>query len=113
MTDKDKFIPVAAAMFVFWPNETVYLYSGSSSKYTKYGGPHFLQYKMISDSIKRGVEKYNFYGTNPKKGDGVYEFKRGYHGELQEYIGTYMLPISLIGKIYAKKQKYKDVRDIH
>ena len=106
-------VPVAAAMFIFWPTEVIYLFSGSSSKYRKFGGPHLLQYKMIQETIKRGIKKYNFYGTDPKKGDGVYEFKRGYHGELQEYIGTYMLPISLIGKIYAKKQKYKDVRDIH
>ena len=106
-------VPVAAAMFVYCPNETIYLFSGSSSKYSKLGGPHFLQYKMIEEAIKTGVEKYNFYGTNPKRGDGVYEFKRGYHGELREYLGTFMLPISLIGKAYVAKQKYQDVRDIH
>jgi len=106
-------IPVAAAMFVFWPTEVIYLFSGSSSKYKKLGGPHFLQYQMILETIKRGIPKYNFYGTDPKRGDGVYEFKRGYHGELQEYLGTFMLPISLVGRAYVKKQKYEDVRDIH
>lgn len=113
ITEKDEFIPVAAAMFVFSKNEVVYLYSGSSSKYSKYGGPHFLQYMMIKKTIGMGVKKYNFYGTNPKAGDGVYEFKRGYHGELREYIGTFMLPITPVGKIYVARKKYQDVRDIH
>ncbi len=113
VTEKDKFIPVAAAMFVISKNEMVYLYSGSSSKYSKYGGPHFLQYEMIEEAIHKKIPKYNFYGTNPKKNDGVYEFKRGYHGELLEYIGTFMLPLNLVGKAFLAKKRYQNVRDIH
>ena len=109
----DRFIPVAAAMFIFTPKETIYLYSGSSTKYNNFGGPHFMQYEMIKKTIELNIPTYNFYGTNPVAGDGVYEFKRGYHGELKEYLGTFILPLDLRGKIFALKQKYQEIRDLH
>jgi len=111
--ETDEFIPVAGAMFVIWKNEIVYLFSGQAEDYRKLGGPHFLQFIMIKEAIKQKIPEYNFYGTDPKKKDGVYEFKRGYHGELQEYIGTFMLPLSIVGRLFLLKQKYEDVRDIH
>jgi lipid II:glycine glycyltransferase (peptidoglycan interpeptide bridge formation enzyme) len=109
----EKYIPVAAAMFVFYGDEVIYLYSGSSTKYAKYGGAHLMQYEMIRKAILEGYKKYNFYGTNPVKGDGVYEFKRGYHGELMEYIGTFILPLDILGKAFSMKQKYQEIRDLH
>ena len=111
--ETDEFIPIAGAMFVIWPNEIVYLFSGQADDYRKLGGPHFLQYEMIKEAIRKKIPEYNFYGTEPKKSDGVYEFKRGYHGQLKEYIGTFMLPFSLAGQLFLLKQKYEDVRDIH
>lgn len=111
--ETDEFIPVAGAMFVIWSNEIVYLFSGQSDEYRKLGGPHFLQYEMIKMALEKKISEYNFYGTEPKKNDGVYEFKRGFHGELKEYIGTFMLPFSLAGRLFLMKQKYEDVRDIH
>ena len=111
--ETDEFIPIAGAMFVIWPNEIVYLFSGQADDYRKLGGPHFLQYEMIKEAIRKKIPEYNFYGTEPKKSDGEYEFKRGYHGQLKEYIGTFMLPFSLAGQLFLLKQKYEDVRDIH
>ena len=111
--ETDEYVPVAGAMFVIWSNEIVYLFSGQADEYRKLGGPHFLQYEMIKEAIRKNIPEYNFYGTEPKKKDGVYEFKRGYHGELKEYLGTFMLPLSLAGRLFLMKQKYEDIRDIH
>ena len=50
-------------------------------------------------SIKNGFKKHNFYGipeninTHPKD-YGIYEFKRGFNGYVEELIGEYYLPIN-------------------
>jgi len=113
VSKEKEWVPVAAAMFVIHEDEIIYLFSGSSAKYKKLGGPYLLQEKIILEAVRRGCRKYNFYGTDPFEEGGVYLFKRGFHGQLEEYLGTYLLPISLVGKIYVAKQKYQVVRNIH
>ncbi|MDO4979264.1 MAG: peptidoglycan bridge formation glycyltransferase FemA/FemB family protein [Candidatus Saccharibacteria bacterium] len=104
---------VAGAMFVMTDDEIVYLYSGSYSQYKKLGGPHLIQYEMIKEAAKRGVKKYNFYGVEPLPDNGVYEFKRGFHGHVEEYVGTFMVPLTVLGKVLVGKQKYEEIRALH
>ncbi len=103
--DKKKVVPVAGAMFILYGDEIVYLFSGSRREYKKYGGPHLMQWLMIQKAIKDGYGQYNFYGVRPEPGNGVYAFKRGFKGKVVELMGTFMLPISPLGKVYTMSRK--------
>ena len=95
--------PVTAAMFVMdKPREIVYLFSGSVREHQKLGGAHLLQWEMISRAVNEGYARYNFYGVRPVEGDGVYKFKQGFKaGRVEELLGTFMLPLCLLGWIYT------------
>lgn len=106
-----KKVVMAGGMFVAWGDEVVYLFSGSLDRYKKYGGPHLIQWEMIKFAISNGFLKYNFYGTHP--GDGVYEFKSGFRGKMEELVGTFVLPLSILGRIYLSRLRYQKYGKIH
>lgn len=108
-----EYIPLAAAMFVNDGREMIYLYSGSVRKYQKYGGAHLIQWKMIQEALASGCKRYNFYGVRPVEGDGVYNFKQGFRGHVEELLGTFALPIGLLGKLYLLRQKPREYGEVH
>lgn len=111
--DKGTYAPLAAAMFVNDEKEVVYLYSGSVRELQKYGGAHLMQWEMIKEAVKSGCEKYNFYGVRPVEGDGVYNFKLGFRGQVEELLGTFILPIGALGKAYAVRLKTSEYGSVH
>ena len=107
--------PVAAAMFMTYGGETIYLFSGSDRNYKKYAGPHLMQWEVIKKALEDGVSIYNFYGTHPVElpGEkGVYEFKRGFRGEFIEYVGTFAKPLDMAGKLYLSRMKYHEFGEL-
>lgn len=108
-----EWLPLAAAMFVQDKHEMIYLYSGSVRKYQKYGGAHLMQWEMIQRALAAGCERYNFYGVRPVEGDGVYNFKQGFRGHVEELLGTFVLPIGVIGKLLALKMREREYGEIH
>ena len=105
-------VPLAAAMFVNDGREMVYLYSGSARKYQKYGGAHLIQWEMIKEALATGCERYNFYGVRPVAGDGVYKFKQGFRGHVEELLGTFALPVGVLGKVYVGRIPEKEMREV-
>ena len=105
-------VPLAAAMFVNDGREMVYLYSGSARKYQKYGGAHLIQWEMIKEALATGCERYNFYGVRPVVGDGVYKFKQGFRGHVEELLGTFALPVGVLGKVYVGRIPEKEMREV-
>jgi len=114
--EKGNIIPLSAAMFMLYGDEIVYLFSGSYEEYMKYCGQYRLQWEIIKYAADNKYRRYNFYGIqdvfNPKGKDyGVYEFKKGFGGYVEELLGSYILNISFIGNIYgllrAIKRKFK------
>lgn len=105
-------IPVAVGFFILYGDEVIYLSSGFSREHKKLGGPHLIQWAMIKYAYANGYRKYNFWGTNPDPENGVYKFKHGFHGEMEEYVGTFAMPLSPVGKIYLQKLHYANHRDI-
>ena len=109
-------LPLSAAMFMLYGDEVVYLFSGSDEKYMRdYNAQYELQWHMLKYASEHSFKRYNFYGIHglPKDGqtDGVYEFKKGFGGQVIEMIGTYELPIDY--KFYQLKnflKKFKKVR---
>ncbi|MBQ2695159.1 peptidoglycan bridge formation glycyltransferase FemA/FemB family protein [Candidatus Saccharibacteria bacterium] len=104
--------PIASAFFLLYGNEVIYLSSGLSREHKKLGGPHLIQWAMIKYAYANGYHKYNFWGTNPDPENGVYKFKQGFHGEVEEFVGTFATSLDIMGKLYLAKIKTKEQRDL-
>lgn len=93
-------ILMASSMFIIYPNEIIYLYSGSYDEFMKYNPQYLIQWYMIKYGIDKKVLRYNFYGIdgnfdkdkNPMY--GIYEFKKGFGGEVIELIGEFDLIVN-------------------
>lgn len=98
-TSKKEVITLSGSMFMLIKPEIIYLSSGNYEEYMKFNSQYLIQWELIKYGIKNGFKKHNFYGipaninTHPKD-YGIYEFKRGFNGYVEELIGEYELPIS-------------------
>ena len=97
--EKGDKIPLAGAMFLHVETEMTYLFGGSYKEYMNYPSQYLIQWTAICEAIKKKCNLYNFYGIDgnlKENGEmhGVYEFKRGFDGEVREYIGEFDLVIS-------------------
>ena len=101
-----RMVPIAAAMFSLYGDEITYCFSGSRRAYQKYGGSSLMLWRMIEYACRHNYRQMNFYGARPMRGNGVYEFKRGFNGRVAELVGTFILPIGLMGRIYALTHHY-------
>ena len=106
-------LPLSAAMFMLYGDEVVYLFSGSDEKYMKdYNAQYELQWHMIKYAAEKKFRRYNFYGIHglpdDAHPDGVYEFKKGFGGQVIEMIGTWELPIDY--KFYQAQKFLKKLR---
>lgn len=101
--NKGNIIPISCAMFILYGSEIIYLFSGSLNEYKKYKGQYLIQYNIIKYAISNNYLRYNFYGIKDvfnKNGKdyGIYEFKKGFNGYVEELLGTF---------VYILDDKYK------
>ena len=96
--------------------EVIYLSSGNYEEYMKYNSQYLIQWELIKYGIENGFKKHNFYGipaniNEHPKDYGIYEFKRGFNGFVEELIGEFELPVTwhykLIDLIHKIKSKSK------
>lgn len=105
--------PIAAAMFMTYGDEVIYLFSGSEEKYMhEYNAQYGIQWHMIEYAAKNGFKRYNFYGIQglpdpSKPGYGIYKFKKGFGGKVIELLGAYDLPLSSLYYIYKLLAKIR------
>jgi lipid II:glycine glycyltransferase (peptidoglycan interpeptide bridge formation enzyme) len=110
--EKGSIIPLSGAMFMLYGDEIVYLFSGSYEDVMSFCGQYRLQWEIIKYAADNGYKRYNFYGINdvfnPKGKDyGVYLFKKGFNGYVEELLGSYTLDIDGTAKIYNMLRKIK------
>ena len=110
--DKGNILPLSCAMFILFGNEIVYLFSGSYDEYMNFNGQYRLQWEIISYAADNNYQRYNFYGikdlfNKDGKDYGVYEFKKGFNGYVEELLGTFYKPVSLFGKIVSIFKKIR------
>ncbi len=110
--EKGNVLPLSAAMFMLYGDEIVYLFSGSYAEYMSFCGQYKLQWDIIKYAADNGYRRYNFYGIqdvfNPKGKDyGVYEFKKGFGGYVEELLGSFILNINFRANIYDFLRKVK------
>ena len=93
-------------------NEYLTLSSGVLAEYKQFT-PKYLMYEHhIKEAYKEGFEYCNFYGItgdfNPNgKYYGIYEFKKGFGGNVIEYIGQFDLKASNFYYIYKGLKRIK------
>ena len=101
-SEKGDIIPLSCAMFILFGNEIIYLFSGSYDEYMSFCGQYRLQWEIISYACDHNYKRYNFYGIkdlfNPNGKDyGVYEFKKGFNGYVEELLGTFVKKFGIVG----------------
>ena len=92
-------ITLSGSMFMIIQPEIIYLSSGNYEEFLKFNSQYLLQWMMIQYGIEHGFKKHNFYGipaniNEHPKDYGIYEFKRGFNGIVEELIGEFELPIT-------------------
>ena len=111
--EKGNNIYLASAMFMIYGNDVMYYHSGGYKEYMFFFVQYLIQWEMIKLAIKLKKDCYNFYGIKGvfDKNDpdyGVYLFKKGFNGQVIEYIGDFYLPISMYYYIQQLGRKVKN-----
>ena len=113
--EKGNIIPLSCAMFVLYGNEVIYFSSGSYKEYKQYYGQYIIQWEMIKHACENKYKRYNFYGimdifNKNGKDYGVYEFKKGFNGYVEELLGEYFYVINK--KIYKQHKLREKIKKL-
>ncbi len=105
-------ITLSGSMFMLIKPEIIYLSSGNYEEYMKFNSQYLIQWELIKYGIENGFKKHNFYGipeniNKHPKDYGIYEFKRGFNGYVEELIGEYELPLSWHYNLFKLIKKIK------
>lgn len=105
-------ITLSGSMFMLIKPEIIYLSSGNYEEYMKFNSQYLIQWELIKYGIENGFKKHNFYGipeniNEHPKDYGIYEFKRGFNGYVEELIGEYELPLSWHYNLFKLIKKIK------
>ncbi|MGT2742963.1 aminoacyltransferase [Streptococcus plurextorum] len=82
---------LAGSLFVYMPQEAVYLFSGSYTEFNKFYAPALLQEYVMQEAIKRKIPHYNLLGItgNFDGSDGVLRFKQNFNGYIVRKMGAF------------------------
>ncbi len=108
-------ITLSGSMFMLIHPEIIYLSSGNYEEYMKFNSQYLLQWELIKYGIRNGFKKHNFYGIPENINEhpdnyGIYEFKKGFNGVVEELIGEYELPINIYYYLFKFVHKLKEVK---
>lgn len=89
---------IASAMIIFYGQEAVYHYAGSTLLARQVSAAHLLQWTAIQAAKERGLKRYNFWGVVPEHKPnhrfwGVTIFKKGFGGFMINYLHAQDLPM--------------------
>lgn len=107
--------PIAGTIAIKYGNKVWYLYGASSNQYRNVMPNYLLQLEMIRWAVDSGCDIYDFRGVS---GDltpenplyGLYKFKKGFSGELTEFIGEFELVTKPF--VYKGMQKARHILSI-
>ncbi|SDQ23431.1 alanine adding enzyme [Streptococcus equinus] len=101
-------VVLAGSLFVYTPQEAVYLFSGSYTEFNKFYAPVALQEHVMTEALKRGINFYTFLGIQGifDGSDGVLRFKQNFNGYIVRKMGTFRYyPRPMLHKIIAIAKK--------
>ena len=101
-------ITLGGISFLIYGNEVLSLNGGTYAEFMHFNSAYNLHWEMVKYAIDNNYKKYNFYGIDGifDKNDpmyGLYLFKRGFGGQVEELIGEFDL---IINKPYYYFYKY-------
>ena len=105
-------VDIGALISVKSGTDYISLSSGTLTNYKKFYPKYALYDAHIKDAYKMGYKYVNFYGISgdfnqSNKYWGIYEFKRGFNGNVVEYIGEFTLPIGTTFKVFRTLKSIK------
>ncbi|MCY7162187.1 aminoacyltransferase [Streptococcus lutetiensis] len=101
-------VVLSGSLFVYTPQEAVYLFSGSYTEFNKFYAPVALQEHVMMEALKRGINFYTFLGIQGifDGSDGVLRFKQNFNGYIVRKMGTFRYyPRPMLHKIIAIAKK--------
>jgi lipid II:glycine glycyltransferase (peptidoglycan interpeptide bridge formation enzyme) len=98
---------IAGSIAVAYGDKVWYLYGASGNESRDLMPNYLLQWHMIQWALERRARLYDFRGVSGDLSEdnplyGLYRFKKGFGGELTEFIGEYDLVLSPFWKKTAK-----------
>ena len=106
---------VAVNMVSFFGKVCTYLHGASSDMYREIMAPYLLQWAVITEAKKSGLEFYDFGGVNGQtfqnpKWEGITRFKTGFAPEVKprEYVGSFDLILNPV--VFATYKFVKQIR---
>ena len=100
-------IPLSGGVFLTYGDEILYLFGGNYKEYMYLCAPYIVQWEMIKRGLKENkrFRRYNFYGipaniNKHPENYGIYDFKKGFTGYVEELIGEYELPINIFYYVF-------------
>lgn len=105
-------VDIGALISVKSGTDYISLSSGTLTNYKKFYPKYALYDAHIKDAYKMKYKYVNFYGISgdfnqSNKYWGIYEFKRGFNGNVVEYIGEFTLGIGVKYKLFKLLKKIK------
>ncbi len=97
-------IDLAASLFIYTPQEMVYLFSGSLTEFNKFYAPVALQEYAMRKALDLQIPLYNFLGIQGifDGSDGVLRFKQNFNGTIVRKMGTF--------RYYPQPLKFKFIQ---
>ena len=94
---------IAGSLAIGFGDKVWYLYGASGNEKRDLMPNYLLQWKMIEWAIERDARLYDFRGVSGDLSEdnplyGLYRFKKGFGGDLTEFIGEYDLTLSRFWK---------------
>lgn len=111
--EEGEIIVLSSGVFFTYGKETLCLLSGVYDKYMRFASPYAMHWKMMQEGIAKGQERYNLYGISGEfetdaEDYGVYLFKKGFNGEVEELIGEFTYVFNpLLNNVYETLRKIK------
>lgn len=91
--------PIATGNFFLYQKEITYFHGGSDADYMQFCAQYAIQWYMMKYGIAHNYERFNMNGISGIFHDsapdfGVYRFKKGFGGHVEEYPGYFNMVIN-------------------
>lgn len=98
-------ITLGGIFYFVYGKEVISFIGGAYDKFLEFQPFYTIHYEMIKYAKENGYDYYNFYGISsdlsPKDSQyGIYQFKKGFGGEVVELVGEYDKKLSPIYTLY-------------
>ena len=89
---------MGGGIFICYGQEMIYLAGGTYGRFLHFHPAYAMQWHMIRAAKHAGLRAYNFYGISglfekDQDGYGVFAFKRGFHADVIELLGDFLMPL--------------------